>query len=1150
MRKLLFFSFAAILIFTAVNWAISDSSDTERERRAKVNTRIDNNGYWKKMAKEGLAVLNPVVEVPEAVYTGSRINSRAVRYDNSPDVPVTTEPSTQSENSIFIDPNDNMVAFNSNNSTPANGGSVYGANYLYTFDFASTWAGDIHGPNGSNSGDPATCIGTDGRWYVGYIGTGSGQDISYSDDKGETWTKVQVAPKPGTGWGDLADKNHMWIDAKEGSPYENHLYNAWTDFGGPNNNQVVLKRSTDKGESWDPKVNLSQAISTSGHNQGVNISTGPNGEVYAVWTIYDNWPNDENSMGMARSFDGGATWESAYRIIDNIKGIRNSGVPQNMRVNSFPVMAVDASNGPNSGNIYVVWTNSGVPGVNTGSDKDIYLIKSTDEGLTWSDPIRVNQDPIGQGKTHYLPWITCDASSGVLSVIFYDNRNTSPSQAEAWVAVSTNGGESWEDFKVSDVAFTPSPIPGLASGYFGDYLAIHSSEGKVYPCWTDNRTGTAMTYVSVFETLDIIAPSGLTANTDQETGECNLQWDFNGTTGFDYFNIYRNDVLVTTTTELTYSDQLTDYGYYDYEITAIYSGSIESTGTTDQTQFGSSSIEISPTEFTTVVYPEETETQIMKIKNTGVLDLDFSLSPFFKKSNNSNYQIAKGGGGEYIYEVRLSNLLVTSGSNYYSDYSNVIANIDASQSYPIEVISQNPYEGDQCVVWIDLDQNGKYDEEPYVLNDDDNFGTFRGVINLKKGTKQGITGMRIRLAGTETLSAYGDTEYGEVEDYLVAIASWLSLDPDNGIIPPGDSMMIDVTFDASGMTQGTYMDDVILITNDIENPGYTIDFTMHITDILLTASANPMELCVGGSTQLEAIVSGGSGTYTYSWTSIPEGFSSSEPNPIAEPMENTEYHVSVFDGSITIESSVSIIVYDVPIVNLGGNQILCGETQTELNAGNPDATYLWSTGDTTQTITATGTGPTIFWAKVTNVSGCSTIDTVTINFASIPVVDLGSDTTICGGQDIILDAGNPGSEFLWSNLETSQTILADTLGHGFGIREYGVMVTNEFGCTGEGEVNVEFLDCTGVIEISSINLKTFPNPTNGVFTIEFDNEANNPVDIVVLNSSGKIVFSKENVNEAGSNNRKIDISNFAAGIYTISVSIKGKDYTSRIVLRK
>ncbi len=1132
------------IIITTISWAISDSSDTERERRAKLDTRIDNQGYWKQMAKEGLTVPNPVVEIPKAIYTGSAISNPMVVTLNSPDVAVSSN-STQSENSIIVDPNSSMTALNSNNSGGPGGTPIYGANDLYTFDGGETFDGETGGAGGTNQGDPAACIGTDGRWYVGYIKS-NGQGVAHSDDQGQTWTHVQVTPSPGQ----VADKNHLWLDRMIGSPYENYLYDAWTDFGGSSADEIVLKYSADNGESWSSRKVLSLAVNAGSHNQGVNINSGPNGEVYVAWTIYDGWPQDEKALGFAKSYDGGETWTPSVRIIQNIRGIRNSGVPQNMRVASYPVMAVDISGGSNNGNIYVVWVNIGVPGVNTGSDRDIYMIKSADEGETWSDPIRVNQDPIGQGKAHYSPWIACDPSNGILSVVFYDNRNTNNNQAEAWAATSNTAGETWEDFQVSDVAFTPQPIPGLATGYFGDYLGITALNGLVYPTWTDNRAGPAMTYVSVFETIDIIAPTGLNTATNQETGECSLDWSFDGTTGFTHFNVYRNDILIGTSTEETYTDQITDYGYYTYKVTAVYSGNVESSGTTSATQYGTSTIEINPISYVSVIYPEETDVQMMKIKNTGVLDLDFSLSPFFKKTSQANYEIAKGGGDEYIHMVSVGNLYNTSASDYYTDFTSLYSNINTSQSYPIEVLSKNAYNGDQCKVWVDWDQNGIFDEEVIVLNDDKKFGLFQGTIYAPKGSKQGSTRMRVRLSGPGNFNAYGNTEYGEVEDYTLVIEDWLTLDPDEGIIAPGDSLMVTITFDGAGMDIGTYEDEVGFITNDINNTLYPVSFTLYITNMQLTVSADPTGVCPGESSQLAAMPTGGSGSFTYSWTSVPEGFTSTEAEPLVTPTENTEYFVSVDDGLVTIDASISVTVFPLPVVDLGGDQILCGETQYDLDAGNPGDTYLWSTDETSQTIVASGSGETMFWAEVINSDGCSSTDSVYLNFASIPEVNLGADTAVCGDISITLDAGNIGSTYFWSNGLTSQTIIADTMGIGYGVHNFSVEVTTEFECDNSDGISIEFVNCTGIDEKSATDVRVYPNPASGLFNIELNSDNNNPVNIKVINVAGKIVYNLENIVVSGIQIEQVDLSNYADGNYTVVVTNNGVSTTKKIVLRK
>jgi hypothetical protein len=465
-------------------------------KRITVDTRVDNMAYWKNMARLGLVPVTPEMRVEPATYTGSKIKAKSVLFDDSPDVPLTTVNSTQSENSVFVDPNDKNHALNSNNSTQNPVGSLYGANDFFTFDGGENWGGEVQGAGGSNSGDPTTAISNTGRMYVGYISNNSGQGISYSTNGGQTWTAKQVAPNPGS----MLDKNHLWIDNSTSSPYDGRLYDAWTAFGGSNNNQIEVSHSSDGGLTWSTGINVSAAVNAGSHNQGVNLHTGPNGEVYAIWAIYDSWPSDETAIGFAKSMDGGVTFSPAHRIVTNLRGIRTSGTSKNMRVNSFPSMTVDISNGPNRGNLYIVWSNIGTPGVNTGNDIDVYMFKSTDNGTTWSASTKINQDPSGLGKEHYFPWICCDASSGTLSCIFYDDRNVSSTKCEVYAANSRDGGQTWEDFKISDVSFTPTPIPGLASSYMGDYLGISSQNRKVYPVWTDNRSGVCMAYTSPFET--------------------------------------------------------------------------------------------------------------------------------------------------------------------------------------------------------------------------------------------------------------------------------------------------------------------------------------------------------------------------------------------------------------------------------------------------------------------------------------------------------------------------------------------------------------------------------------------------------------------------------------------------------------------------
>ena len=117
---------------------------------------------------------------------------------------------------------------------------------------------------------------------------------------------------------------------------------------------------------------------------------------------------------------------------------------------------------------------------------------------------------------------------------------------------------------------------------------------------------------------------------DQETGEAILNWNYTEANDFQYFNVYREEELIGTTTELTYTDTLTEFGYYNYHVTAFYGGENESSAVSFLTQYGTSTVNIDPNTYTANVYINSTAQQTMVIRNEGVLDLTYSISPFLR----------------------------------------------------------------------------------------------------------------------------------------------------------------------------------------------------------------------------------------------------------------------------------------------------------------------------------------------------------------------------------------------------------------------------------------------------------------------------------------------------------------------------------------
>jgi Neuraminidase (sialidase) len=191
---------------------------------------------------------------------------------------------------------------------------------------------------------------------------------------------------------------------------------------------------------------------------------------------------------MDRSLDGGTTWLDKDLRVAQIQGGWDTDVRGFNRSNGMPVTKVDRSDGPNSGRIYVNWTDNR----NGLDDQDVWLVYSDDLGLSWTDPMRVNDDP--PGAQQFFTWMDVDDVTGFVHIVYYDRRKAAakypnpivrPSwDTEVYVASSSDGGATWRNLLVSEKSFHPQE-----KMFFGDYNNISAYGGKVRPIWTRNDNG-------------------------------------------------------------------------------------------------------------------------------------------------------------------------------------------------------------------------------------------------------------------------------------------------------------------------------------------------------------------------------------------------------------------------------------------------------------------------------------------------------------------------------------------------------------------------------------------------------------------------------------------------------------------------------------
>ncbi|MDA3911637.1 MAG: gliding motility-associated C-terminal domain-containing protein, partial [Bacteroidales bacterium] len=135
------------------------------------------------------------------------------------------------------------------------------------------------------------------------------------------------------------------------------------------------------------------------------------------------------------------------------------------------------------------------------------------------------------------------------------------------------------------------------------------------------------------------------------------------------------------------------------------------------------------------------------------------------------------------------------------------------------------------------------------------------------------------------------------------------------------------------------------------------------------------------------------------------------------------YAVTVTDGNgCTANSSMALTVNTTPIVDLGGDQVICDYDNLMLDAGAGMSDYAWSTGDDTQTLTVDAEDD--YFVTVTASNGCTATDAMHLSLETSPVPDLGSDTVVCSYDAPV--TLNPGTSavynYSWSEGSSSPTI--------------------------------------------------------------------------------------------------------------------------------
>jgi len=314
---------------------------------------------------------------------------------------------------------------------------------------------------------------------------------------------------------------------------------------------------------------------------------------------------------------------------------------------------------------------------------------------------------------------------------------------------------------------------------------------------------------------------------------------------------------------------------------------------------------------------------------------------------------------------------------------------------------------------------------------------------------------------------------------------------------------------------------------------------------ILAASATDNN-CSNENTAFATVTAIGGAPFTYEWSDA-----LSQSSDTAFNLFNGTYAVSVTGtaGCIAVDVVTIGSSFDAPVVELGNNLNACIGSEVILTAGGGYTSYLWTTGATTPSIVATLSQT--YALTVGNAAGCFNSDTISVQFVTQPIVDLGPDTIVCiddFSPTVTLDAGEGFNFYEWSTNDTTQTIDVSTGGL------YAVSASEFTGCAGSDQIIVVFDTCVNVNVDDLMNtapsIAVYPNPNRGLFTIESTGLPLGDYQIRIMNASGQSVLNKQmRITGTAANLTEMDLQTSARGLYMMILEGESVRIDQRVIIQ-
>jgi hypothetical protein len=359
------------------------------------------------------------------------------------------------EPSIAIDPNDRnrmVIGWRQFDNVSSN---FRQAGWGFTSNGGTSWNFPGVLEQGVFRSDPVLAVDATGRFLYLSLLQNFFDDVWGSLNGGQSWTRLGFA----TG----GDKQWFAVDNTNSSG-RGFQYQSWSTAGN-NYGGRQFSRSTDGGITWMNPINIPNSPvwgTLDVDSNGTLFIGGVNFETLQIWCVRSS--NARNSA-ITPTFDHATPVDLGGDIVAG-KSINPDGILGQL------FLAVDKSGTGTNNNVYML-ASVGAAGAGVGSQ--VMFARSTDGGVSFSAPVRINDDPVSS-KWHWFATFSV-APNERLDAVWLDTRNAANNvQSQLFYSYSRDGGNTWSPNLAVTDPFDPK-IGYPNQNKIGDYITIVSDDG-------------------------------------------------------------------------------------------------------------------------------------------------------------------------------------------------------------------------------------------------------------------------------------------------------------------------------------------------------------------------------------------------------------------------------------------------------------------------------------------------------------------------------------------------------------------------------------------------------------------------------------------------------------------------------------------------